>query len=319
MWRSTGVRGLVLALGVAIAVGASADDEPVRVGKPHVLRVTHTTRVRVDPGTARLQVWHAKPLPRVWPGLAGPLGVTKATLAPPEARELATRSEGGIAWGWDVAAPPAGEVDFSSTFDMRSADRELRTSGLAIRWADVPQDTTALMKGLPALPRANARMREVVAKLKDKGKDPIETLVACCQWVNGNIAYTPGVTYATDDLDAICTGRGGHCGHRATVYLALCEAAGLPARRVAGYALLNHPRSGTGADDGNRHVWVQVHLPTLGWVEVEPAPHGSPFAISHRFVMCPFDLQARFVSAVSESGARSSPVAADTLHVVEVK
>jgi len=72
-------------------------------------------------------------------------------------------------------------------------------------------------------------------------------------------------------------------------------------------------------DDTNRHVWVQVNLPTLGWVEVEPAPHGSAFALSWQFVMCPFDLQARFVGAVSKAGAETAPVVADALHVDELR
>ena len=137
--------------------------------------------------------------------------------------------------------------------------------------------------------------------------------------MNQNIAYTPGVPYGIEDVDAICKGRGGHCGHRATVFLALCQAAGIPARRVAGFALFNKTAGGIGADDSNRHVWVEVNLPTLGWVEVEPAPHGSPFAISYLLVLCPRDLQARFVEANTRAGVRSVPILSDTIHMDEVR
>jgi transglutaminase-like putative cysteine protease len=317
-------RSLVVLLSIALAVaasGLSGADAPgrLRIGKPHRLRVTHSTRVRVDDGTSRLRVWQAKPLSREWPGLKAPLGVEKATLSPTVGKEIPTRSEGGFAWAWELADPAVGPVDCVSTFEVLSADRDLNTSGLVVRWADLPKDSTEIMKGLPALPTPNETLRDAVAKIKKKGKDVVDGLTAFAQWVNQNIAYTPGVAYSTDDVDAICKGGGGHCGHRATIFLALCQAAGIPARRVVGYALLNHPTGGIGADDSNRHVWVEVNLPTLGWVEVEPAPHGSPFALSYLFVLCPRDLQSRFVAAVSKSGAETSPIVADTLHMDEVK
>jgi transglutaminase-like putative cysteine protease len=315
---------LIVALSVVLAVaatGLSGADAPsrLRIGKPHRLRVTHTTRVRVDEGTARLRVWQAKPLIREWPGLKSALGVEKTTFSPTGAKEVPTHSEGGFAWAWEISDPAVGPVDCASTFEVTSADRDLNTSGLVVRWADLPKDTTEMMKGLPALPTPNDTLREAVAKIKKKGKDVIDGLTAFTQWVSSNIAYAPGVSYGTNDVDAICKGGGGHCGHRATIFLALCQAAGIPARRVSGYALLNHPTGGVGVDDSNRHVWVEVNLPGLGWVEVEPAPHGSPFALSYLFVMCPSDLQSRFVAAVSKAGAETSPVLADTLRMEELK
>ncbi len=322
MRRLTKALVALLSLGLAVATsGPSGAETPgrLRLGKPHRLKVTHTTRVRVPESTKRLDVWHAEPLAREWPGQKAPFAAQKATFSPEGANELPTHSEGGLGWKWSVADPKAGEADYVSTFELVSADRDLRTSGLEVAWADLPKDLAEAMKGLPPLPTPNARVRDAVAQIRKKSRDVIDGLTAFAQWVNQNVAYTPGVAYGTDDLDAICRGRGGHCGHRATVYLALCQAAGIPARRVVGYALLNNPPGGAGVDDSNRHVWVQVSLPTLGWVEVEPAPHGSPFAIAYTFVMCPFDLQSRFVAAVSKAGAETSPVVSDTVRVDELK
>lgn len=322
MRRSRHALAVLLAVGLAAAATGLSAAEPAgrwRLGKPHRLRVTHTTRVRIAEGTAKLQVWHAEPLTREWPGLKVAFAAQQPSFTPPGANETPTRSEGGLAWKWALADPVIGETDYVSTFELLSADRELKTSGLVIRWADLPRDIDEAMKGLAPLPTPNARVRDAAAQIQRKAKDVIDGLTDFARWVNQNVAYTPGVSYASDDLDAICRGGGGHCGHRATVYLALCRAAGIPARRVVGYALLNHAPTAGGVDDTNRHVWVQVNLPTLGWVEVEPAPRGSPFALSYAFVMCPFDLQSRFVAAVSKTGVQTAPIVVDTLRVEELR
>lgn len=316
------LRALLASIALAAAASTLAGAEApgrLRIGKLHRLKVTHTTRVRVEDATARLRVWQAIPLTRAWPELKTPLAVERATFSPAGSKERPTKAEGGSAWAWELTDPSPGVLDFVSTFELLSVDREWKPTGPDIRWADLPKDTAELMKGLPRLPTANDTVRDAVAKIRKKGKGVIDTLTAFAQWVNQHVAYAPGVPYGTGDLDAICRGGAGHCGHRATAFLALCEAAGIPARRVVGYAFVGREAAGPGADDGNRHVWVEVNLPTLGWIEVEPAPHGSPFALSYLHVMCPADLQSRFVNAVSKTGTESSPVVADTLVMEELK
>ena len=190
--RRSAVPGVVLA-SIALAVGGAGRLEAdaagrLQVGKPHRLKVTHTTRVRVAEGTARLQVTQAKPLERAWPGLKAPYAVEKATFSPAGATEAATRSGSGFTWTWIVKDPAAGEVEYVSTFEMLSADRDLKTSGLEVRWADVAKGAEEAMKGLPPLPKANDALREVVAKIKKLGKDVIDALTAFSRWVNANIA-----------------------------------------------------------------------------------------------------------------------------------
>lgn len=314
--RVLGALALLLLAGATLAERAP---EGVRAGKPRRLRVTHTTRVRVEPGTVRLRVVQAKPVERTFAGLRAPLGVQEVSFAPAGAQQEVLDAEGGAGWAWDVRDPAPGEATFVSTFEVLSAERDLRASGLEVRWADLPSDPSALLQGRPALPPADEALQDVVAKVKRKERNVLDALGAFARHVKTLVAYVPGVTYAPDDLAAICRGRAGHCGHRATVFLALCRAAGIPARRVVGYALLNHPLAPGSVDDTNRHVWVQVHLPRLGWVEVEPAPDGSVFAVPHLFLLNPLDLQSRAVVAFAADGRRSSPLVADTLRVEEVR
>lgn len=319
--RRTLTRLVVLAVALLAGGGtaAGADGKSrVRVGKVHRLRVTHSTKVTVEAGTARLQVWQAKPRARTWPGLADPFAVTNATFAPKGAEEVATHAEGGVAWKWDVRGPTPGALDFVTTFDLPSADRDLDTAGLTIRWKDVEAGAAEAMKGQPALPTPTPKLLEVFRDLRKKSKDVVGTIEAFAQWIRAHVTHRGNVAYRIDDIDAILAGGAGHCGHRATIFLALCQAAGLPARKVVGHSLDNATGLLDGHDDPNRHVWAEVHLPDLGWVEVEPSPTGSPFAIPFTRIVNPADLQSCFVEAVTESGKSRRAAYEDTIRRVEL-
>lgn len=306
------------ALALGSAGGAAAEGKPrVRIGKVHRLRVTHTTRVTVEAGTARLQVWQAKPRARTWPGLAEPFSATDVVFTPKGAEEIATRAEDGVAWKWDVRGPTPGAIDFVATYDLPSADRDLDTASLTIRWKDVEADAAEAMKGQPALPTPTPKLLELHRDLRKKSKDVVGTIEAFAQWIRAHITHRGNVPYRTDDLDAILAGGAGHCGHRATVFLALCQASGLAARKVVGHSLDNATGLLDGHDDPNRHVWAEVHLPGLGWIEVEPSPTGSPFAIPFTRVANPADLQSCFVEAVTAQGQSRRPAYEDTLRRVE--
>lgn len=297
---------------------ADAGANRFKLGKTHRLRVTHTTRVRVEAGTTALKVEQAKPLSRAFAGLKPPLGVETVTFSPKGATDVATVAPGGTSWTWTIDHPAEGVTDYVSTFDVVAADHELKSSGLALRWDDLPKDLAEAMKDLPPLPVAPERLRDVVAQIRKKKNDLLDGVTAMAAWVRAHIAYTGGVAYGINDLDAILRGGAGHCGHRATVFLALCQAAGIPARRVVGYALENKDGLIDGHEDANRHVWVEISLPTLGWIEVEPAPAVTPFAIPFNYLRNPGDFQSCRVTG-RKDGERSAPAFEDTLRMVELK
>ncbi len=311
-------------LGVGLLVGAPSPSraEPpsrVRLGKVHRLRVTHTTRVTVEAGLARLRVWQAQPRARTWPGSEAPWVPQAATFSPTAATERPTKAEGGLAWVWDLPQPEAGSLALVSRFEVLSADRDLDTAGLTIRWKELEAGAGEAPEAAPDLPEPTPRLLEVHQGLRKKAKDVLEAVVAFTRWIRSHVVHRGGVSYGIRDLDAILAGGAGHCGHRATVFLALCRASGIPARRVVGYSLDGAPGLLDGREDPNRHVWAEVRLPGLGWVEVEPAPTGSPFAIPYTRVMTPADLQSCFVEAVGPGGASRRPPYEDTLAVVEVR
>lgn len=63
----------------------------------------------------------------------------------------------------------------------------------------------------------------------------------------------------------------GSCVDFSLAYIALCRAAGIPARYVNGYRFDETKISGRAQDLAPQaHAWVEIELPRLGWVTVDP-------------------------------------------------
>lgn len=88
---------------------------------------------------------------------------------------------------------------------------------------------------------------------------------AIYDWIGDNISYTG---YSAEDEGALFAlrNRGGDCTEFSYLMIALCRAAGIPARFVEG---LSH-QAGTAHLLGLKHDWVEVLLPDIGWVPVDP-------------------------------------------------
>ena len=64
----------------------------------------------------------------------------------------------------------------------------------------------------------------------------------------------------------------GSCSEYTFVYIAMCRAAGLPARYVGSVVI----RGDDASDDDVFHRWVEVYLPNYGWIPVDPSGGDSP-------------------------------------------
>jgi transglutaminase-like putative cysteine protease len=96
------------------------------------------------------------------------------------------------------------------------------------------------------LTAADPRMHRLAAALADR--DSLATADRFCAHVHRAITYEYGVTTVdTTAAEALAGGRG-VCQDSAHVMIALCRAAGLPARYVSGHLL----------GEGGTHAWVEV-------------------------------------------------------------
>lgn len=98
------------------------------------------------------------------------------------------------------------------------------------------------------LTTADAALRALAEQLRAAASDDLDFAERCCDAVRSAIAYQYGVTsVSTTAAQAYAAGRG-VCQDHAHVMIAVCRAAGVPARYVSGHLL----------GEGGSHAWVEV-------------------------------------------------------------
>ncbi len=98
------------------------------------------------------------------------------------------------------------------------------------------------------LTRPDGPLADVARELSQSGLHGIELAERACAWAHESLTYEFGVTGVhTTAADAVAGGRG-VCQDYAHIMLALCRAAGLPARYVSGHLV----------GEGGSHAWVEV-------------------------------------------------------------
>jgi hypothetical protein len=168
----------------------------------------------------------------------------------------------------------------------------------AIPWANPPvydadsEQVLTHTKPQRGIESDDPEIKALVDRIVGNESSSYKKVLLIQSWVQQNVRYAEiGSVYPDDAL--LCIDQGvGDCAGQSKVFVALCRAAGIPARTVAG--LLPFER-GTGmldefancdqgdcrsvwpwfgsADSADRlsvHVWVEIFLPPLGWVQAEP-------------------------------------------------
>jgi transglutaminase-like putative cysteine protease len=171
---------------------------------------------------------------------------------------------------------------------------------LRVSWANDPQ-VAVEFRGIdlsPALQLPDGLPQRVVdlAASITRGKyGPFEQALAIENYLSRNFTYTlapPALPIGRDFVDFLLfDSQAGFCTHYATAMVVLCRAVGIPARLAEGYVMPSEPE-----EDGyywitamNRHAWVEILLPGVGWYGFEPTPpfaslfhsQGEPAAAAH--------------------------------------
>jgi transglutaminase-like putative cysteine protease len=129
---------------------------------------------------------------------------------------------------------------------------------------------------LPASPRLRPRDRGAaryeaehnIAALRQR--DPLTALLALNKAIYESFDYEAGRhPRRQSDRPRPGTAAAGVCQDFAHVMIAICRSWGVPARYVSGY-LFTDRKHGDRSDPDATHAWVEVFLPSLRWVGLDP-------------------------------------------------
>lgn len=120
------------------------------------------------------------------------------------------------------------------------------------------------------LTKAGAQVTELSKSLVSAG-DKLDGLHSLSAEVLRRVPYESGHTQsATDAETAVEIGKG-VCQDHANIFVSAARLAGLPARYVSGYLMMNDR-----VDQDASHAWAEIHLKDLGWVGFDVSNGMSP-------------------------------------------
>ena len=247
-----------------------------------VYRVTITTSLdfEANSGIPRVQVSHGLPVERPWSKGEHVSSGRDVNFEPAKGEIEHDRKTGASFIAWEERVPSkGGPMIFTTTYETTSVARELDPGAAAkAKWKS-------------RRVRSERDMHpEIIdqAQILIKEPSPLEALNKFGAWLENRITYDASIDNKSVD-DTLSNGAG-HCGHWAAVLRQFARAVGIESRPIGGSNLC-HP---DGATDellfqlnptwSNTHAWVELDIPGVGWIEVEPAGKENIFTVPANYV-----------------------------------
>lgn len=146
----------------------------------------------------------------------------------------------------EIAITAAGEVETTDTAGVMG-----KVYGPAPLWYYL--QSTALTEPGPGI-------HALAGELAEAG-DKLSALHALSSSILMAAPYKIGETYAATPAEEALMGGSGVCQDHAQIFISAARAAGLPARYVSGYLMMDDR-----VDQDASHAWAEAHLDGLGWV-----------------------------------------------------
>ena len=138
--------------------------------------------------------------------------------------------------------------------------------------------------------QAGKRIKKL-AKSVGAGSNVLDDLHALSATILSNVPYEKSQTYyATTAEEALETGAG-VCQDHAQIFVSAARSAGIPARYVSGYLMMNDR-----VDQDASHAWAEAYLDDLGWVGFDVSNGISP---DERYVRLATGLDSREAAPIS--------------------
>ena len=100
-----------------------------------------------------------------------------------------------------------------------------------------------------------------LAKTVSKAANPLDGLHALSKAIIDAVPYGQADTFAGTTAEESLTAGGGVCQDHAQIFVSAARLAGIPARYVSGYLMMNDR-----IDQDASHAWAEAHIDGLGWV-----------------------------------------------------
>ena len=110
-----------------------------------------------------------------------------------------------------------------------------------------------------------------LAKTVKSGPDTLASLHDLSKAILAAVPYGQADTFAGTTAEDALTAGGGVCQDHAQIFVAAARHAGIPARYVSGYLMMNDR-----VDQDASHAWAEAHLDGLGWVGFDVSNRISP-------------------------------------------
>jgi transglutaminase-like putative cysteine protease len=165
-------------------------------------------------------------------------------------------------------------ITADAAVELPAAPRVTYESLPEISWAEIDAmaATGAWWEGL-----AFSRFARETPRLVDlrreigitRAQDPVTVIRTIATELHQKFEYAPASTSVDSPIDEALQSRSGVCQDFAHIMISLVRSMGIPSRYVSGY-LAADDQSDDRARPGATHAWVEVCLPEVGWVGIDP-------------------------------------------------
>jgi len=226
---------------------------------------------------SRVLVQHTIPTARPWTKMRQGMGAKSIKNSPNGYKVHYDRTLDTTVVEWIEPVPTkGGPLSFTTTYEVPTVSRNLRPEAFKrTRWTS---------RSVP--PDGNEELRKLAEKILKEEPNAAAGLARFSQWLPERIKYDDSVI--NKDVEETLKNGAGHCGHRAAVFAEFCRMVSIPTRFVYGMHLQNPDGKSQekpfNPSTTNLHTWVEVNLPLVGWVEVEPTKGKDLFNIPDTYI-----------------------------------
>ncbi len=229
---------------------------PVRFRVEHVIRV----KPGVVPKGETIRCW--MPFPQDYRHQRGGENVRTQ----PESHKIAPNGVPMRTVYMEQPSAGTSETVFRAQYEYASADY---LSGVGEKGSPMDlsnPETSAALESRPPHLELTPDVRALAASIVGDETDPVGKARLIWRWIDANIGYSSEFEYAIMPriVEKIMATRRGDCGVQALFFMALCRAAGVPARWQSGWV--------TRPGGWNMHDWTEFWAgDAQGWVPADPS------------------------------------------------